>query len=437
MKKMVSLLLAAVLAAGTLSACKKNDPEPAESSQPEPEQIYQDGDYPVSYTVPALDRTMDFITLSIKDGQIEISDYGCREDNSIPADSANEGSTSSDAALPSVPETASSEAASSEAAASGHEGATEYEMKALLQMDEIVDEFNAVGHDVEKMELIEGTDEHFYRFQRMVREALEAAKTGDTQEIKLGKYADGDYEAVMPEFNAAGWKEYIRLTVKDSQITDIEFNATKQDDSSVLITEDPEQNPQGQSDTPADYYPAIAQSFTEAGEDLNNLTAPTNGTAAFKAFSKLMKPLLASMISGGEKNIVAPMYVDGTYKAQMKEFDEYGWKDYIVLNIKNDQVTIEEYDAFSQADETKLKSQDSELASSMKEKSGTDPAAASKQLIDNFEKAGGDPYTMDSVAGATVSSNTFRLMVAQILATSAVEGDTENTLEIEPFPAEL
>lgn len=73
-------------------------------------------------------------------------------------------------------------------------------------MDEIVDEFNAVGHDVEKMELIEGTDEHFYRFQRMVREALEAAKTGDTQEIKLGKYADGDYEAVMPEFNAAGWK---------------------------------------------------------------------------------------------------------------------------------------------------------------------------------------------------------------------------------------
>ena len=131
MKKMVSLLLAAVLAAGTLSACKKNDPEPAESSQPEPEQIYQDGDYPVSYTVPALDRTMDFITLSIKDGQIEISDYGCREDNSIPADSANEGSTSSDAALPSVPETASSEAASSEAAASGHEGATEYEMKAL------------------------------------------------------------------------------------------------------------------------------------------------------------------------------------------------------------------------------------------------------------------------------------------------------------------
>ena len=98
MKKMVSLLLAAVLAAGTLSACKKNDPEPAESSQPEPEQIYQDGDYPVSYTVPALDRTMDFITLSIKDGQIEISDYGCREDNSVPADSANEGSTSSDAA---------------------------------------------------------------------------------------------------------------------------------------------------------------------------------------------------------------------------------------------------------------------------------------------------------------------------------------------------
>lgn len=437
MKKIVSLLLAVALAAGMLSACKKNEPQPAESSQPEPEQIYQNGDYPVSYTVPALDRTMDYITLSIKDGQIEISDYGCREDDSAPAGDTSENSVSGDAALPSAPETASSEAASSQAATGAHEGATEYELKALLQMDEIVDEFNAVGHDVDKMELVDGTDEHFYRFQRMVREALEAAKTGDTQEIKLGKYADGDYEAVMPDFNAIGWKEYVRLTVKDSQITDIEFNATKQDDSSVLITEDPEQNPSGQSDTPADYYPAIAQSFTEAGEDLNNLTAPTNGTAAFKSFSKLMKPLLASMISGGEKNVVAPMYVDGTYKAQMKEFDEHGWKDYVVLNIKNDKVTIEEYDAISQTDQTKLKSQDSELAASMKEKSGIDPAAASKKLTENFDKANGDPYTMDSVAGATVSSNTFRLMVAQILATSAVEGDTENTLEVEPFPADL
>ena len=41
---------------------------------------------------------------------------------------------------------------------------------------------------------------------------------------------------------------------------------------------------------------------------------------------------------------------------------------------------------------------------------------------------------MDSVAGATVFRQYIPLMVAQILATSAVEGDTENTLEIEPFP---
>ena len=44
---------------------------------------------------------------------------------------------------------------------------------------------------------------------------------------------------------------------------------------------------------------------------------------------------------------------------------------------------------------------------------------------------------MDTVAGATVSSNNFRLLVGQILATAAVNGDTEKTLEVESFPADL
>ena len=104
-----------------------------------------------------------------------------------------------------------------------------------------------------------------------------------------------------------------------------------------------------------------------------------------------MKPLLASMISGGGTQVTAPRYVDGTYKAQMKEFDEHGWKDYVVVQIRNDKVSVKEFDAVSKEDENKLKSQDAEMAAQMEEKTGTGPEAYTKELRSNLDAAGGDP----------------------------------------------
>ena len=77
------------------------------------------------------------------------------------------------------------------------------------------------------------------------------------------------------------------------------------------------------------------------------------------------------------------------------------------------------------------------MAAQMEEKTGTGPEAYTKELRSNLDAAGGDPVEMDTVAGATVSSNNFRLLVGQILATAAVNGDTEKTLEVESFPADL
>lgn len=97
MKKVVSLLLVSALLIGALSACKRNEPEP-EPAPPEPvtpTYDYQDGEYAVSYAVPALDRTLDYLTISIKNDEITIVEAGCKEDVSLPAPSEE---TSGDAA---------------------------------------------------------------------------------------------------------------------------------------------------------------------------------------------------------------------------------------------------------------------------------------------------------------------------------------------------
>lgn len=251
-------------------------------------------------------------------------------------------------------------------------------------MKDIVAEYEAVEGDLERMEPVEGAEEHTYRFMRMMRTALKFAKAGDHTPVELGKYEDGSYEAVMPSFSASGWKDYVRLTVKDGLITDIDFNAQKESDPSVLITDDPDLNKEGATDSPSVYYPAIAKAFTDSNENLDSLSVPTGGAAAAKSFQKLMKPLLASMISGGGTQITAPRYVDGTYKAQMKEFDEHGWKDYVVVQIRSDKVSVKEFDAVSKADENKLKSQDAEMAAQMEEKTGTSPEAYTKELRSNL-----------------------------------------------------
>ena len=119
MKKVVSLLLVTALLIGALSACKRNEPEP-EPAPPEPvtpTYDYQDGEYAVSYAVPALDRTLDYLTISIKNDEITIVEAGCKEDVSLPAPSEEtSGDAASAPAEPAAPSEPASSDASSEAA---------------------------------------------------------------------------------------------------------------------------------------------------------------------------------------------------------------------------------------------------------------------------------------------------------------------------------
>lgn len=429
MKKIIALLLASTLLLGTFSACKRNpEPDSSSSSTQQSASVYQDGTYSVKYAVPAQDRTLDYLTVTIKNDEITVDQYGCKEDTSAPASSDT---SSADASSETA---AASDAASSEADPS----ATEAEQKAADHSQDILDTYNEMDRDLDAMQFepVKGAEEHSYRFIRMMRTVLKQAKSGDTSSAELGQYADGDYEAVMPDLNEDGWKEFVHLVVKNGDIDSIEYNARSKDDNAKLITEDPDLNKEDSEASPSKYYPEIVQNYKDSGYDLTQLGAPESGADATREFKKLMTPLLSSMMSGGSTEIVASRFFDGTYKAEYADFDEYGWKETVTVKIKNGKVEVTNFDAISKDDEKKKKSDDKEYADKMKEKAGITPVEAFENLIKNFERADNDVTKVENVAGATVSSNDFKLLVGEILATTARYGAAKEPLQVERIKAD-
>ena len=423
MKRILALLLASVLLVGIATGCKREkNPSDASSdpsqSQTQEDGSYKDGTYTATYDIAALDRTVDAITVTVSGGEMKIAEYTAKEP---PAQADQTASSSQDA---------SSSQASSAQSSSSEDPATERASTEEIvreQLMNILDQYDDSGKNLDAIVPELHAEEHAYRFVRMMRELQAAARKGDTSPIVLGKYADGTYRSTMPGPNDNGWTEYVEITVSGGLVTDVLFDATK---DGKKITEDVDANKADPK--PADYYPGIAKAFTEAAEDLTKVFPPAGGQIATRSFIKLTTPLLPNMISGGEKSITAPYYMDGTYKAEFKDFDENGWKDYVVIDVIKGVPTLVEYDSIHKDDPKKKRSSNKELGDKMKESTGTYTfKEVEQQLIQNFAKANQDVLKVENVAGATVSTNNFKLLAGEILATIAAEGDTSETLIVE------
>ncbi len=422
MKKWLAVFLAVSIAAGSLAGCNRNqeDSESSQASSSEPETFtYHNGTYEVSYAVPAAtDGTLDYLTIQIEDDEISVVEYGLQESDAADAASSQEAESSEADA-----------AGTADASAPAAEETQEPEKSPDDYAKEILKAYETAG-DVEEMDPVEGAQEHTYRFIRMMRTALEFAEAGDTSPVTLGRYADGSYTYTMEDYNRDGWQEYVSLTVKDGLLVpeSVAFNAKSQEDPQKTITEDETLN-EGENG-PAVYYPAIVESYLENESDPSAITVPTNGDAAVKTFQKLMNALLRGMISGDETEKEVSRLVDGKYTVRFSEADENGWKDYLEVEIKNGNVTILAFDAESSTQEGLLKSEATEVSTRMKEATGITFSDAAQKLSDNWEKADGDVKKVDTVVGATVSSNNFKILLGELLTTAAIEGNSEAPLEV-------
>ena len=123
---------------------------------------------------------------------------------------------------------------------------------------------------------------------------------------------------------------------------------------------------------------------------------------------------------------------DGTYRAEYKNFDAYGWKDYIEITVKDGEISQLVFDAVNMEGDA-LKSEDESYKNEMELIVGTYPAKYNKDLINQFLESG-KISAVDVVAGATQSTGSFKTLLTNIIG-NVQNGDT-TTVIVEDFYVE-
>ena len=116
---------------------------------------------------------------------------------------------------------------------------------------------------------------------------------------------------------------------------------------------------------------------------------------------------------------------DGTYRAEYKNFDVYGWKDYIEVTVEDGEISELVFDAVNMEDGS-LKSEDENYKSEMEPIVGTYPAKYNADLINQFLESG-KISAVDVVAGATQSTGSFKTLLTNIVP-NIKAGNTEIVL---------
>lgn len=100
---------------------------------------------------------------------------------------------------------------------------------------------------------------------------------------------------------------------------------------------------------------------------------------------------------------------DGYYTAEMADFDSYGWKEFVILYVKNDKIVSVDYNAKNVSGF--IKSWDMDYMRTMNATDGTYPNQYVRIYTDALLDTQ-DPGGVDAVTGATHSHVTFVKLAA-------------------------
>ena len=119
--------------------------------------------------------------------------------------------------------------------------------------------------------------------------------------------------------------------------------------------------------------------------------------------------------------VEVPYYGDGNYRVTVQDFDLSGYKEYIVLQVENGVPKVDEFDAFDE--ENKLRSEDTEI------KPKVPYSESVPALVDSFNSTG-TAEGIETVTGATESSDCFRLLVERALENAHLRASSDDTVDV-------
>ena len=174
---------------------------------------------------------------------------------------------------------------------------------------------------------------------------------------------------------------------------------------------------------PAESVPALVDSFN-AGGTVESIETVTGATESSDAFRLLVERALENAHARGPAEDAVDVtgdgdgLKDGVYRAEMADF-ENGWKDYLTAAVYRGEVQILELDSENEAGDRKS------TDSGFTDAPAGDPKAYLQRIVDAYYNADGDLSGMVNIAGATVSTNNFKLMLGELLGSNMLTGDTE------------
>lgn len=291
---------------------------------------------------------------------------------------------------------------------------------------ELIASFRAKEYDAEKIDGVAGATTSSENFKKIMSQLMDFVKTGQPGVMTLRQYKDGTYEVEMPEYDN-GWKDYVRVTVKEGEVSAIEFDARNEKGELKTANESYKNNmisgnaannlPQTY---PAEYAQKLIDNYAAAGST-DEMEMVAGATTSSKNFKKLLKHALLNAKNGDTALSVAPIYEDGKYRAQMKKSDQ-GWTEFVEVHIQNNAITQITFDAFDADGAYKSKNtayQEQMQAAGSK----TYPAQFYPAIIQEFIDKKYLPDDMDKIAGATNSTQNFKKLVAAALE-KALNGDS-------------
>lgn len=402
--KYTALLLALLLPTLSLTGCGG---EPAEKSP------YKNGTYTAAWADPEADGFMEELTISIKNGVITVLTFD--------GNNATGGKKSEDGAL----------REEMEAAVKTSGGVNTYPKKFYA---DIIDSFNRAGGKVEEMENVAGATRSTRSFRTLLTNLLaENALTGEAKTLSLPRYQDGSYTVTQPAFDENGYKEFLTLTVSSGKVT-IENYDAKDKDGKLRSTDTETKFPVA----PQTLSEQLRGAYGEKKGDLSAIETVAGATRSSDSFKALTARALDNAHFRGPGEDSLPTLKNGLYRAEMSDYQN-GWKDYLVLAVCDDVVTVAEYGSRSQSGGEKR--QDEGLKKQMMEGNKknslpqTYPEQYEKDIIAAFKAANGSVEGMENVAGATASCNNFKLMAGVLTGYNIKEGKTQTSV-VEPLGAE-
>ena len=245
-------------------------------------------------------------------------------------------------------------------------------------------------------------------------------------------YRDGTYTAQFDTAGADGYTTYAVVEIASDKVSVTEFDGKNA--SGTLRSADTEladSMKEGASEyltfepTPANLSKKAMEDFAAAGGDPDSMALTAGGPEYGLELAALVDAVLdgpAKADSESESTQVeVPYYADGSYKVTVQDFDLSGYKEYILLKVSGGVPTVEEFDAVDE--EGKLRSEDTEINPKVPYSESV-PA-----LMDSFNSAR-TVEGIETVTGATESSDCFRLLVERALENAHLRYSTDDTVDV-------